>query len=50
MYVINFANLKKPDLYIIPALAFKPEHLRETIHYKIRSTFKTKILPKHRIL
>lgn len=50
MYVVNFVNLKKPDLYIIPASAFKPEHLRETIHYKISSTFKTKILPKYKIL
>lgn len=50
MYVVNFVNFEKPDLYIIPASAFKPEHLRETIHYKISSTFKTKILPKYKML
>lgn len=49
MYVVNFVNLEKPDLYIIPSSAFKPEHLKETIHYKISSTFKTKILPKYKI-
>jgi len=49
MYVVCFQNIKKPTLYVIPASAFKPEHLKETMHYKISSTFITKVLPKHKV-
>ncbi len=48
MYVVCFINPKKPILYTIPASAFLHEHLKETIHYKISSTFITKILPKYK--
>ena len=48
MYVVCFENPKKPILYTIPASAFLPEHLKETMHYKISSTFITKELPKFR--
>lgn len=46
MYVVKYEKLKKPILYIIPASAFKPEHLKMTTHYKISSPFITKVLPK----
>lgn len=47
MYVVNFCNPDNIALYVIPASAFKPEHLRTIMHYKISSSFKTKILPKY---
>ncbi len=50
MYVVNFSNPNKTVLYAIPAAAFKPEYLRTTMHYKISSSFKTKILPKYQVL
>ncbi|NCD01267.1 DUF3883 domain-containing protein [bacterium] len=49
MYVVNFSNPQKIILYVIPASAFKPEYLKTTTHYKISSTFRTKILPKYRV-
>lgn len=49
MYVVNYENMQKPVLFIIPASAFKPEHLKTVLHYKISHSFKTKILPKYRI-
>lgn len=49
MYVVSYINLEKPILYIIPASVFKPEHLKETLHYRISSNFKTKILPKFKV-
>ncbi len=49
MYVVNYSNPELPILYIIPASAFKPEHLRSTTHYKVSSSFKTKILPRYKV-
>lgn len=49
MYVVNYLNPEQVSLYIIPASAFKPEHLRETIHYKISSGFKTREMPKYKV-
>ena len=43
MYVVSFANLRNPVLYIIPANAFKPEHLSEVVHYKICREFTNKL-------
>lgn len=48
MYVVSFRNPKYPALYAIPASEFLPEHLKETMHYKISTTF-TKNLDKYRI-
>lgn len=39
MYVVSFYDPQKPILYKIPANAFKPEHLKEVIHYKIGTAF-----------
>lgn len=47
MYVVSYVNVSKPVLYAIPSSAFKQEHLKEVIHYKISSNFKTKELPKY---
>jgi len=49
MYVVNYVNPDEPVLYVIPASAFKSEHLRTNIHYKISSPFITKILPKYKV-
>jgi hypothetical protein len=48
MYVVNFEK-KKAKLYIIPKKAFKPEHTKIRIGYRISNTFKTKILPTYKI-
>ena len=47
MYVVSYENEEKPKLFAIPASAFKPEHLKTTIHYKISSPFVTRILSKY---
>lgn len=49
MYVVSYKNINKPTLYIIPASAFKPEHLKTTMHYRISAPFKTRILPKYKV-
>jgi len=49
LYVVYFENDKPKKLYIIPNSVIKPEHLKEVIHYKFSSTFKTKIMPEFEV-
>ncbi|MDP2709428.1 MAG: hypothetical protein Q8O93_05320 [bacterium] len=49
LYVVYFEQDNPKKLYIVPNSAIQPEHLKETVHYKFSSTFKTKILPKYEV-
>lgn len=49
MYVVSYENANSPVLYTIPASAFKSKHLKKTIHYRISTPFKTRVLPLYKV-
>lgn len=49
LYLVHFKKTGQPDLYIFPASIFLPEHISETVHYRINPGYVKKIMPKHKI-